>query len=124
MSSHLITLILQSASFLLVTLCIQISAQLNNQFTQNGPSVSTYREILDPVINLSLQWTVNKNDSSIIFNFEADTRQIIVGLTNRGQINGSDVIVCGVDSFGVPYVYVSVHSLQFSFFAFFKIIIF
>lgn len=105
------TFALDSISFLLTVLCLhlgyrEVFAHLSKQ---NGPNVSTFRETLDPSINLSLQWTVNKDDNSIIFSVEANTRQIIIGLTNRGQVNGSDLIVCGVDGSGAPYVFVSLH---------------
>lgn len=67
-----------------------------------------YRRVLDPKTEYTLQWTVDRRLGSILFSITISRTSgyVALGLTRRGQIDGSDVAIFGMSQNGRPYIHV------------------
>ncbi|CAL8141906.1 unnamed protein product [Orchesella dallaii] len=77
---------------------------LNNRFTYKN----RHREVLDSKTGYAVEWDVNRNSKSIVFNIStraAGNGYVAFGLSKNGQLEGADVVLCGIDNTGRPYIY-------------------
>ncbi|ODN05531.1 DBH-like monooxygenase protein 1, partial [Orchesella cincta] len=101
------------AIILLVITLNQVSSQRFGGSSINSANRFTYknrhREVLDPKTGYAVEWNGwDRNSKAMVFNISTravGNGYVAFGLSKNGQLDGADVVICGIGSDGKPYIF-------------------
>lgn len=69
--------------------------------------------VLDGEGKYEIRWEVNDEEKMVTFDLKVRTKGWVgFGISSSGKMNGSDIVIGGVDPNGKPYFQVSISSLR------------